>query len=169
MRRQSQHPQRRRKANFRTIVRVFALASMCVGLWRAPLPWLHRHVEPVGHASANLSRHLNAWHAGSPRAETGWHLHFALIDDILRGDGCPVPPGQGEESPHQFDSNSVVSTSDSATRLHVSRLGDSILAGLTTNVPEMGPPTLSSSSRCLSSESRVTPRSLQAILCVCLC
>lgn len=82
----------------RTAFRSVLLVCVFASLWRAPIPWLHHHDTPVtGEFSDQLSRHLNAWHHGSLENPAGWHLHFAMLDDILRGGGCPVPADGNED------------------------------------------------------------------------
>ena len=84
---------RRLTAAARTVFRVVTFVCVCVALWRAPLPWLHHHAESVVQdGDATLERHLDAWHQADATHTSGWHLHLALLDDILRGDGSPVPP-----------------------------------------------------------------------------
>jgi hypothetical protein len=42
-----------------------------------------------------------AWHR--EEFESGdWHLHFVLLDDIFRGEGCPVPPTEEEDQSQEL-------------------------------------------------------------------
>lgn len=89
--------QRQAVSTARTVSRAVVFVCVCVSLWRAPLPWLHHHESrSVGAFGTQLSRHLDMWHCRDASDESGWHLHFALLDDILRGGGCPVPPDENE-------------------------------------------------------------------------
>ena len=63
----------------------------CVSLWRAPVACLHRHAEAE---PGLLARHLQACH--NDHGESDWHVHFAYLNDVLRGGGCPVPLGDDE-------------------------------------------------------------------------
>jgi len=66
--------------------------------WKAPLPVIHCHAEPANSAMEScLNRHLAAWH--SEGAEWDWHLHFAMLGDILRGRGCPIPSDDDTDEP----------------------------------------------------------------------
>lgn len=69
----------------------WSLFVVCVSasLWQAPLPWLHCHNEEQVRNNEAFARHLSIYHDGEDG--TGWHFHFALLEDILRGEGCPVP------------------------------------------------------------------------------
>jgi hypothetical protein len=90
--------QRYLKAAAQKTVQVALLVSLFVSQWRAPLPWLHRHHESTSAELAQqLDSHRTTWHSQSETEQCGWHLHFALLDDILRGGGCPVPPEEGDE------------------------------------------------------------------------
>ena len=83
-------------AGFRTLAYLCLFAS----LWRAPLPWVHVHGEPRAvPMQQRLDRHLAAWHWESQPDDREWHLHFAMLDDLLRGNGCPIPldNGRGEQ------------------------------------------------------------------------
>lgn len=62
------------------------------------MPWLHHHVRNSSEdvSSVRLVEHLQSWHAATAEDENGWHVHFATLDDILRGSGCPVPPASGD-------------------------------------------------------------------------
>ncbi len=90
----------------RNSFRVVVVVCVCLSMWRAPLPWLHRHGESTSYDESvgaesggaemaqRLERHLMVWHSGSTVPTTEWHLHFAMLADILRGGGCPVPPDE---------------------------------------------------------------------------
>ena len=84
------------KTAFRAGSRIVLFVCVCISVWRGPIPWFHRHVN-LGTADAiRLAAHRTAWHAEESESED-WHLHFVLLDDILRGEGCPVPPTEEED------------------------------------------------------------------------
>ena len=84
----------------RAVFRFVLFVCMCASLWRAPLPWLHHHEgRDAAEFSENMSRHLDVWHGNTASDESGLHLHFAMLDDILRGGGCPVPPDEHDDEP----------------------------------------------------------------------
>ena len=84
----------------------FVLVSLC----QTPIPWVHRHdgAERID----QLAEHLATYHADGEE-ESGWHVHFSLVSDILRGNGYPVPPGEDEPDPAdvQLNSHSAVVSS----------------------------------------------------------
>lgn len=88
------------------VVHAVVLAS----LWQAPVVWLHRHAD-AEHTSESHDWHLADYHApGVNRPlhhESGWHLHWAFVEDIARGGGMPV----------QSDSDSSASPSRSSNPL----------------------------------------------------
>ena len=170
MRRDSGEPLRRLIGAVRTSIRVTAVLCACAGSWRAPVPWLHCHVAPSNQQMAsNLSRHLRGWHADSGHEETGWHLHFVLIDDLLRGGGCPVPPGQDEGDSQPFHLKDVVPTVDSPTNSHVLRVGRTVADSIVCTGPEVLTRPHGIESRCRSFDGRPKPQQLQKLLCVSLC
>lgn len=88
----------------RTLFHAVTFVCLCASLWRAPVPWLHRHIEVANSRSAagamdTLDRHLDEWHSGDELGESSVHLHFALLDDIVRGGGCPVSPDSDDDEP----------------------------------------------------------------------
>lgn len=75
------------------------MACAIASLWQAPVPWVHHHSKGDGRVPTSLvSRHMQAMHADTTSDETGWHLHFVMIGDILRGGGCPVLPDRADDS-----------------------------------------------------------------------
>lgn len=65
--------------------------------WQAPVPWLHYHGENSGCIDgAQLALHLQTLHANSDESESGWHFHFVMLDDIVRGSGLPIPAQEGD-------------------------------------------------------------------------
>lgn len=84
-------------AAVRTTFLIVTFLCLCVSLWQAPLPVLHHHVHAdyatlsKTMVSQTMDRHQSAWHGDDETKEAGWHLHVAMLDDILRGGGCPVP------------------------------------------------------------------------------
>lgn len=90
--------QRYLKAASRKAVQIALLVSLFVSQWQAPLPWLHRHHESdSAELTQQLNCHLTTWHSQTETEQCEWHLHFALLDGILRGGGCPVPLEEGNE------------------------------------------------------------------------
>ena len=84
---------------FRRAAWSFFAVSVVVNLWQAPLPWLHRHTERNFTATPGLARHLAVYH--THQEEAGWHLHFSLLSDIVRGTGCPVPAESNDDAEFQ--------------------------------------------------------------------
>lgn len=81
-------------ARARLLISKLAWLMVLVNLWNAPLPWLHRHTD-----QPQLNQHLLTFHLpGSLDLEssngTAWHMHFVLFEDILSGQGCPVPDSE---------------------------------------------------------------------------
>lgn len=81
-------------AKARLLAARLAWLMVLVNLWNAPLPWLHRHTD-----QPQLNQHLLTFHlSGSLNPETSnsaaWHMHFVLFEDILSGQGCPVPDSE---------------------------------------------------------------------------
>lgn len=65
-----------------------------------------------------MARHLSTWHGDNETDQSGWHLHFAMLGDVLRGGGCPVPQDAGDDElpltiEHIVSANQIVSLSDS--------------------------------------------------------
>lgn len=82
-----------------SLFRTMAYCSVMLSLWQAPLPWLHCH-SAGGADQVTQQTHVAAYHPGREQ-QRAWHLHFALLSDIVRGGGCPVPPddnGRDRES-----------------------------------------------------------------------
>ncbi len=99
MKRSSGHAGRFHRGRLGKAVRIVTLLCVFVSLWRGPVPWFHLHpVSRTGVCSETLHRHLNAWHADSATEDNQWHLHLAMLSDIIHGDGCPVP-ADGREEP----------------------------------------------------------------------
>lgn len=88
-------PSRRRLAG--SFFRTLAYCSVVLSLWQAPFPWFHCH-SPGDDEQVTQLTHVAAYHAGGYRPgreqQRAWHLHFALLPDIVRGGGCPVPPDE---------------------------------------------------------------------------
>ncbi|MFT5323780.1 MAG: hypothetical protein ACI8P0_001631 [Planctomycetaceae bacterium] len=105
-------------AAVRTMFRIVTFLCLCASMWQAPLPCVHLHSDgPDSSLSQMMDRHLSMWHCTNETDESGWHLHFAMLDDILRGGGCPVPQGSGEDElpltiEHVVSANQIVSLSD---------------------------------------------------------
>lgn len=116
LRRNIQHPV---AVAVRATFRIVTFLCLCVSLWQAPLPWVHLHTEGADASLCKtMDRHLSMWHCTNETDESGWHLHFAMPDDILRGGGCPVPQDAGEDElpltiEHVVSANQIVSLSDS--------------------------------------------------------
>ena len=110
--------QRPLTAAVRTTIRIVTFLCLCASLWQAPLPCVHLHTDgPDASLSQTMDRHLSTWHCTNETDESGWHLHFAMLDDILRGGGCPVPQDAGgDELPltieHVVSASQIVSLSD---------------------------------------------------------
>lgn len=69
---------------------------ICVlaNLWRAPMVWIHVHSpgDAPDSVAANLAEHVTGFHRSNVRPdEDAWHIHLALLDDIVRGGGDPIP------------------------------------------------------------------------------
>ena len=95
---------------------LFRLAALCVllTLWTGPLPWIHRHTPTVDvNQAQTLASHLSDWHDGARSIRTGWHLHFATLDNIVRGRGCPAAPRSNDDELPIVGSLSVESSTDS--------------------------------------------------------
>tara|TARA_R110002110_G_scaffold250431_1_gene466542 strand:+ start:81 stop:578 length:498 start_codon:yes stop_codon:yes gene_type:complete len=96
--------QRKAAMTTRTVFRVVTFVCLCASLWRAPLPWLHCHEKAAHTDSAigsmlTLNRHLDEWHSDDEAGESRMHLHFAMLDEILRGGGCPVSADGDDDEP----------------------------------------------------------------------
>jgi hypothetical protein len=69
---------------------------LVVCLWPTPLPWVHRH-EGAAVDLPRLVAHLQEYHShDAAEAESGWHLHFAFLWQLARGEECP---GEQDETP----------------------------------------------------------------------
>jgi hypothetical protein len=89
------------KSTFRAGFQIVLFVCVSVSVWRGPIPWIHRHVDPPDGQSERLAAHRLAWHSeGSESGE--WHVHFALLGDILRGEGHPVPPTEDEQQSQEL-------------------------------------------------------------------
>ncbi len=96
-------------------VRSLICLPLCLALWNAPLPWVHRHEMTETAADRDLAWHLEHFHpAMKPHlAASEWHLHFALLWQM---GGCdqrtPEDPDQsplpvlmmGDHNPGLMDS-----------------------------------------------------------------
>jgi hypothetical protein len=107
----SRHTTQRHITNAtRMTFRAIAFLCVCASLWRAPVPWFHFHDGLGPHGSLAeaadsgmtmlLNRHLESCHSDGETTESEWHLHVVMLDDIVRGHGCPVPP-TGSEAPDE--------------------------------------------------------------------
>jgi hypothetical protein len=69
---------------------------LIVCLWPTPLPWVHRHEDPSVDRP-RLVAHLQEFHPHEA-ADAGqvWHLHFAYLWQLTRGESCP---DQREQTP----------------------------------------------------------------------
>ena len=88
----------------RTLFQAVTFVCLCASLWRAPVPWLHRHIEvaiagSTAGAMDTLDRHLDEWHSDDELSKSSVHLHFAMLDDIVRGGVCPVPADSDDDEP----------------------------------------------------------------------
>ncbi len=82
----------------RNTFRAVALVCVLASQWQVPLPWLHCHGAPCDPAMAQrLDQHTSVFHADGETSGIEWHLHFAVLDDIVRNGGCPVPRGETDE------------------------------------------------------------------------
>jgi hypothetical protein len=81
----------RRRAGI-LVLSFFVLVALC----QTPIPWVHRHGGEE--QNGQFAEHLAAYHADG-NVEHGWHVHFSMVDDILRGNGCPVPSSKDESDP----------------------------------------------------------------------
>ena len=92
----------------------FVLVSLC----QTPIPWVHRHdgAERID----QFAEHLATYHADGEE-ESGWHVHFSLVSEILRGNGYPVPPGEDEpdSADVQLNSHSAIVSSLIVSNQHV--------------------------------------------------
>ncbi len=78
----------------RRLAEILALSFfVVVSLCQTPIPWVHRH--DGAEKNDQFAEHLATYHADGEE-ERGWHVHFSLLNDILRGNGCPVPPSEDE-------------------------------------------------------------------------
>ncbi|HIE96063.1 MAG TPA: hypothetical protein EYG03_26190 [Planctomycetes bacterium] len=89
----------------RRLAEILALSFfVVVSLCRTPIPWVHRH--DGAEKNDQFAEHLAAYHADGDE-ETGWHVHFSMVNDILRGNGCPVPPSENEPDPADLQLKSL--------------------------------------------------------------
>jgi hypothetical protein len=73
-------------------LRMLLLSCVLLSQWRVPLPWLHQHDELAETRALPLQlQHCAIWHEQTLPDHGEWHFHFATLDEILRGAGCPVP------------------------------------------------------------------------------
>jgi hypothetical protein len=96
--------------------RVALFVCVSLSVWQGPLPWLHQHDECPARVQPRLAMHVTAWHAGQPELG-GWHLHLATLDDILRGEGNPIPPTEDEEQSQRLFVQSVVAEQNPLSKL----------------------------------------------------
>jgi hypothetical protein len=81
----------------RNSFRALVFVCVCASLWQAPVPWLHHHCKNANNATSSLlALHLQSLHKNGVGRATGWHLHFVMLDDIVRGSGLPIPPSEGD-------------------------------------------------------------------------
>ena len=78
-------------ANCWHAVRLLGYAAILISLWRAPVPWLHRHASPTAATRGDAIEHQRMFH-DEPGHACEWHLHIALPDDIAQSGGMPVSP-----------------------------------------------------------------------------
>ncbi len=99
-RRNQKMPGQCRRPAGNLVLSFFVLVSLC----QTPIPWVHRHdgVEKNG----QFADHLAAYHADGEE-ERGWHVHFSLVNDILRGNGCPIPPSEDDPDPADLQLKSL--------------------------------------------------------------
>ena len=103
----------------RTTFRIVTFLCLCASLWQAPLPCVHHHRDGADASlSRTMDRHLSMWHCTNQTDASSWHLHFAMLGDILRGGGCPVPHDAGDDelpptAEHVVSANQIVSLCDS--------------------------------------------------------
>lgn len=82
----------------RNLAPTLTLVGVLISQWQAPIPWLHCHSEPASLLAAeHLDRHTAAFHGEREDHHPHWHLHFAMLGDILRGCGCPSPPSESDD------------------------------------------------------------------------
>ncbi len=93
-RRNQKMPGQCRRPAGNLVLSFFVLVSLC----QTPIPWVHRH--DGAEKNDQFADHLAAYHADGEE-ERGWHVHFSLVNDILRGNGCPIPPS--EDDPESAD------------------------------------------------------------------
>lgn len=132
------------------------ILSTAMNLWRAPVPWLHNH---EGADPARLAEHAEAFHPDAD--ETGWHVHVALLGDIARGAGCPIPAEKNDE--------------EEPTLAEVGQSPDRVITRCAFGMTETPVPTaLSYPSVLKTTRVHVTSRAVSlrkrlALICVCRC
>lgn len=81
----------------RTGFRTMLFLSVFISFWQAPVPVIHQHCLTSGVVNAQtLALHLASLHADEMNREDDWHLHFVMLDDLMRGSGLPIPPQDGQ-------------------------------------------------------------------------
>ena len=102
-----------RHRTFRLFAHVTLWFCVFLACWRAPVPWLHRHLE-AGQTSEQFVAHLQTYHAGdSDDVVPGeWHVHLVLLNDILNDCSCPGFPDRDD----QHDESQFVVTGSVAVR-----------------------------------------------------
>lgn len=81
----------------RTGFRTLLFLSVFISFWQAPVPVIHRHCVTSGVVNAQtLALHLASLHEDDINREDDWHLHFVMLDDLIRGSGLPIPPQDGQ-------------------------------------------------------------------------
>jgi hypothetical protein len=86
---------RPKTARGRRVTSWLLCAVLVASLWRAPLPWIHRHEAASGHhhhvPTASFAWHLQHFHANGEQPE-GWHVHLTWPWDVYRAPhGKPDP------------------------------------------------------------------------------
>ena len=136
------------------------ILSTAMNLWRAPVPWLHNH---EGAEPAKLARHAAAFHPDAD--EKGWHVHVAMLGDITRGAGCPIPAEKNDEDPVE----------EEPTLAEVCQSPDRVITRCAFGMTETPVPTaLSYLSVLKTTRVHVTSRAVSlrerlALICVCRC
>lgn len=169
--RSRRHFRRRAVAAIRTSFRIVTLICVSASLWRAPLPCFHEHHDSVQQAGAGpLASHLTAMHAADEPHDDCWHVHYAMLEDIVRGGGYPIPADESDdERPSPFEQQVTPELhAASGTLVHPSRFART--AELTPSELLLLPARRSHAARRLPADHfRAPPRRLQSVLCVVQC